>query len=113
MNVQKLSNELRSVSNWYQLGIKLGLQPCQLRQIEKEHLAEIERCKVEMLDLWQRNNPAATWRHIVTALKEMGELTTAERIQMNYVKGATSTCNYMKQYICYVAVRIIPNFAIT
>lgn len=96
MNVQKLSNELSSVSNWYQLGIKLGLQPYQLRQIEKEHPAEIERCKVEMLDLWQRNNPGATWRHIVTALKEMGELTAAERIQMNYVKGAASTCNYMK-----------------
>lgn len=94
--MQKLSNELRSVSKWYQLGIKLGLQPYQLHQIEKEHPAEIERCKIEMLDLWQRNNPGATWSHIVTALKEMGELTTAEKIQMNYVKGAASTCNYMK-----------------
>jgi len=86
--VKILSSELSSVSRWYQLGIKLGLQPSQLRQIEQEVPTDIDRRKVEVFDVWLQCTPGASWRHIVTALREMGDLTTAERIELKYVKGA-------------------------
>jgi len=65
----------------------LGLQPAQLRQIESQHPVDIERRKVEVFDSWLQSNPGASWRHIVTALREMRDLTTAERIELKYVKG--------------------------
>jgi len=74
--------------NWHQLGIKLGLQPAQLSQIESQHSVDIERRRVEVFVLWLKGNPGASWRHIVTALREMGDLTTAEKIELKYVKGA-------------------------
>ena len=89
--MQLLSCELQSVSNWYQLGIKLGLEPYQLKQIE-EKTTDIERRKIEMLDLWLRRTPGASWSHIVTALREMEEITTAERIQQTY--GETGIANW-------------------
>ena len=81
--MQLLSCELHSVSNRHQLGIKLGLKLYQLSQIE-EKTTDIERCKIEMLDLWLRRTPGASWSHIVTALRDIEEVLTAERIQQKY-----------------------------
>ena len=80
LNVKNLSSELKLVADWHQLGIKLGLPPAQLRQIEREYPGDIERRKVEVVDLWLQSTPGASWRHIVTALRELGDVTTAERI---------------------------------
>ena len=96
LSVKNLSSELSTVSKWYQLGIRLGLQPSQLHKIEQEVPTDIERRKVEVVNVWLQSNPGASWRHIVTALREMGDLTTAERIELKYVKGArgmTIQCN--------------------
>jgi len=83
--VKNLSSELSTVSRWYQLGIKLGLQPSQLRQIEQEVPTDIDRRKIEVVDLWLQSTPGASWRHIVTALRELGDMTIAERIESKYV----------------------------
>jgi len=94
--MKNLSSELSTVSKWYQLGIKLGLQPSQLRQIELEVPTDIDRRKIEVLDLWLQSTPEASWRHIVTALREMGDMTTAKRIESKYIKGTrgmTMQCN--------------------
>jgi len=89
--VKNLSSELSTVSKWYQLGIKLGLQPSRLHQIEQEVPTDIDRRKIEVVDLWLQRTPEASWRHIVTALREMGDVTTAERIELKYVKGTRGT----------------------
>ena len=86
LNVKNISSELSAVSRWHQLGIKLGLQPSQLREIEHEFPTDIDRRKVEVVDLWLQNTPGASWRHIITALKEIGDPFTAEGIEMKYVK---------------------------
>ena len=103
--MKNLSSELKLVADWHQLGIKLGLPPAQLRQIEKEHPGDIERRKVEVFDLWLQSTPGAPWRHIVTALREMGDLTTAERIELKYVKGTRGmtigvTWRYLRPASC-------------
>ena len=94
--MKNLSSELSTVPGWYQLGIKLGLQPSHLRQIEQHFSRDIDRCKIEMVDSWLRNTLEASWRHVMTALREMGEMTTADRIELKYVKGSrgmTIQCN--------------------
>ena len=90
LNVKNLSSEL-SLVNWHQLGIKLGLQPAQLSQIESQHPVDIERRRVDVFVFWLKGNPGASWRHIVTALRKMGELSTAEKIELKYVKGERGT----------------------
>ena len=86
--MKNLSFELSTVSEWFQLGIKLGILPSHLRQIEQEVPADTFRRKIEVMDLWLKNDLGASWSHIVTALREMGDMTTAERIKLKYVKGA-------------------------
>ena len=84
--VGKLSSELKTVTNWYQLGINLGLQVYELKQIERDFQGN-ERRKQEMLDLWLRRNRDAGWRDVVSALRQMGENRVAESMRQNYVGG--------------------------
>ena len=94
--MKNLSSELKLVADWHQLGIQLGLPPAQLCQIEREYPGGIERRKVEVVDLWLQSTPGASWRHIITALREMGDVTTAERMELKYVKrvrGMTIQCS--------------------
>ena len=102
--MKNLSTELSTISRWYQLGIKLGLQPSQLHQIEQEVPTDIDRRKIEVVDIWLQSAPDASWRHIITTLREMGDVTTAERIELKYVKGArgmtTLTWHYWRLALC-------------
>ena len=86
--MKNLSIELSGISKWYQLGIKLGLQPSQLHQIEQEVPADVDRRKTEVVNVWLQNTPGASRRHIITALREMGDLATAEKIELKCVKRA-------------------------
>ena len=84
--VGDLSSELKPVTDWYQLGIHLGLQTYELIQIEHDHHGN-ERRKQEMLNLWLRRKPDAGWRDVVRALQQMEENRVAESIRQNYVRG--------------------------
>jgi len=48
-----------------------------------------------VVDVWLQSTPGASWRHIVTALTEMGNLSTAERIELKYVKGTRGMYTYI------------------
>ena len=84
--VGDLFSELKTVTDWHQLGIYLGLQWYELAQIERDHQGN-ERRKHEMLDLWLRRKPNAGWRDVLSALKLMEENKVAESVRQNYVRG--------------------------
>ena len=91
--LQDLSNELDSVENWHLLGVKLGLEGHQLRGIEQNYHNN-NRCKNEMLDLWQRNAKAVCWETVVKALCMMKEQAVADKIQRKYCSVSTGNCKY-------------------
>ena len=95
--IQSLSSELRSVFKWHQLGITLGLKLSQLDQIEEEAHFDVERRRVKVLDTWMRNTPRPTWKLIVDALKEMGEMYLARNIEQKYIHREPGRCklNYL------------------
>ena len=84
--VEDLLSELKTVTNWHQLGICLGLQTYELMRIESDH-QENERRKQKMLDLWLRRKPDAGWRDVVSALQLMEEDRVAESVRQNYIRG--------------------------
>ena len=79
---------VRSVSDWHQLGVRLGLEMSQLREVEQSyHVGGVSRMKSEMLDLWLRSTPSASWEELVTALEEMGESVVAGEVAVSYCGG--------------------------
>ena len=86
LNVKNLSSELTTIVNWYELGIKLGVLKHELDIIECDHQGNVQRMS-EMLDLWLRSTPNASWVDVVSALKQMGENRVAECIHQDYIRG--------------------------
>ena len=77
---EKLSSELATVVDWYQLGLNLGLPKHELTKIERDYQGN-DRRRLEMLDKWLRFTPNAAVGVVVSALKQMGENSVAESIR--------------------------------
>jgi len=88
-DMQSLSNALKDVSNWHQLGIQLGIPTSELRKIEEEY-QRADRRKTEALDTWLHQTPSASWSDVVSALQQMGENTVAESVCQKYIRGVPS-----------------------
>jgi len=93
LDVQKLCDVLEGVTNWYQLGIKLGILPAKLRKIEENYRGN-DRRKTETLDTWLQQTPNASWSNVVGALQQMGENTVAESVQQQYIGAVASEFVY-------------------
>ena len=86
LNAQNLSSELATVVDWFGLGLNLGLPKHELDRIEHDYQGN-DRRRVEMLDLWLRCTPCATWEDVVRALEQMGEKRVAENILQVHGEG--------------------------
>lgn len=85
-NLDVLFSELKTVTEWYNLGVNLGLPPSELRKIELGYQGN-NRQMLAMLDLWLRRTPNAAWGDVVSALRQMGENTVAESICHKFIRS--------------------------
>ena len=92
--LQALSNELASVENWHKLGVNLGLQGHQLRQLEQDYPRDSDRRMSEMLDLCLKSAVDLNWETIAQALCLMKEHVVAERIRRKYCCSSTPAGEY-------------------
>ena len=76
--MKQLEKELCEVSDWFRLGIQLGVEHHVLQHIE-EGKKGIARCRIDMFSEWLKldNNE---WSDIVKALKSVGEPKLAEKV---------------------------------
>ena len=86
LNAGNFSSELKTVTDWHQLGIKLGLEMHELEKIERDYRG-IHRQMLQTLKLWLQNTPDASWLNVVSALEEMGENRVAANIRRKYIRG--------------------------
>lgn len=93
--IQVLSEELSTVTDWYQLGMKLGVPDHKLDEIQRNHPTDgVSRWRDEVLSLWLRLTPNASWKNVIRALQRMGEKALAESIRHRYIRGAPSRLCY-------------------
>ena len=69
--LRDLLNELQEVTDWFFLGLCLGLFESQLEVIKQDHKTNDERRR-EVLATWARQEKP-TWSKVVCALMEMGD----------------------------------------
>ena len=68
--LKDLINELQEVTDWYLLGLCLGLSESRLQEIKQDHRTNDE-WRREVLATWARQEKP-TWSKVVSALMEMG-----------------------------------------
>ena len=85
-DVLEAVNEL---NDWMTLGLKLGLHYPTLERIAEEQRGKISQCLLKMMVAWLElkdnvtNKGVPSWSMLRTALKQIGEHETANRISSN------------------------------
>ena len=72
LKLRDIQNELGDVTDWYQLGVQLGISTADLDQIQMNCPHNAQQCKTKVLDLWLRNSPECSWAKLVQAVEAMG-----------------------------------------
>ena len=88
LTLREVENELREVTGWYQLGLQLEVAPFKLREIEKDHPQDSQRCKSEVLNWWLQNAQEVSWEKLAQALEAMGgHAAVARKLRNKVPKG--------------------------
>ena len=91
-------------------GIYLGTQLLeekfihQLRIIQKDSAHDVESSWCKMLQYWLDINPKASWKKLIDALENIGQITLADQIKQEILKGKMQLNMTMHMYLCVYEV---------
>ena len=74
------------VTEWYQMGLELGVPLTKLKEIKNDYPQNQHR-KVEVLEWWCRNTAEVSWIKVAKAVEEMGYIVLAERLRRKTFQG--------------------------
>ena len=88
--MKNLTNKLRPITAWHQLGLQLEVPAHELDRIEQD-FPRVDRRMTEVLSYWWRNCPTErrSWQTIANVLKHIGHRNLAESIDPS--SGSTLT----------------------
>ena len=87
-NLKDLVSELQEVTDWFHLGICLGILLAKLQSIKRDY-RHIDERRREVLLAW-RDNEKPTWPKLVSALVDMRNISLAYQIAGKY--GNKTVC---------------------
>ena len=86
-----LLNELQDVTDPFQLGINLGIDPAQVKILLKKAGEDVYRQKSEVLEHWLNNAENASWRILARTLTKIGHAVLGHRLENKYVTETEGT----------------------
>lgn len=84
MDLKDVLGELREVTDWFYLGMCLGIPIAKLQAIKQDYKHTDERKREVFLKWMEMEEP--TWSKIVRVLREMGKKALANQIAQNHGK---------------------------
>ena len=78
-----LELELTKLTRWQLLGLFLGLDMAEIKEVELNH-HELARRRMEVFDKWIRKEGTVSWVMMVEALEKMSELALASQLREKY-----------------------------
>ena len=85
MTLKLLEQELHEISEWFGLGLHLGVPVTELQAIRyNPTLRSIPQFRMEMLTARIRMLPELSWSHTVLALMAVGRESLAHKIALKY-----------------------------
>ena len=64
---------LLKVTEWYELGLQLGIEDAKLEEIEKNNQGDLRACRRNMFRAWLKITPSPSYHQLVEALRVVGE----------------------------------------
>ena len=94
-SLKELSNALSSVTKWYTLGVKMGLESHDLATIQQDYPHDSNRCRDEMIACCLRSANPPTWKTTADALCQMGEHHLADKIRTKHPGSFTTISKHL------------------
>ena len=77
---------LIKVTEWYELGLQLGVKDAELEGIEKDNQRDLKSCRRNMFRAWLRITPNPSYQQLAEALMAVGEEREADLLCKKYSK---------------------------
>ena len=77
---------LIKITEWYELGLQLGVDDAELEEIEKNNRGDLRACRRNMFRAWLRITPTPSYQQLVEALTAVGEGKEADLLCKKYSK---------------------------
>ena len=77
---------LIKVTEWYELGLQLGVEDAELEEIENNNRGDLRACRRKMFRAWLRITPSPSYQQLVEALMAVGEGKEADLLCKKYSK---------------------------
>ena len=77
---------LIKVTEWYALGLQLGVEDAKLEEIEKDNRGDLKACRRNMFRVWFRTTPNPSYQQLAEALMAVGEAKAADLLCKKYSK---------------------------
>ena len=77
---------LIQTTEWYDLGLQLGIEDVELEEIQNNNPKSIRTCRREMFRAWLRITSSPSYQQLVEALLAVGEITEADHLCDKYGK---------------------------
>ena len=97
-DIAKVLKELEQIIDWYSLGTYLEVEVHILDTIERENNT-IKLRMIKMLQHWLRTGRGCSWRKLVEALYQMGQLAVADNIRRRQLSLTTPVLPKCKRSI--------------
>ena len=83
MNTPTLDELLDNISTteWFRLGLKLGLTSDELEVIESDKKSDSSGALMAVLRKWLKQSDNPTWRAVVGAMRDIGEVKKARDLE--------------------------------
>ena len=78
-----LTNALRELNEWYDLGLQLDIEDHYLDKFLSEN-QKIDECKRAMLQFWLKSDEEPSWEKLISALRVMKQNCLVKKIEKNY-----------------------------
>ena len=80
-----MNQELDIVTEWFTLGVNLGLSKHDLDAIRlKVGREDVTQCRLEALDLWYNRRPDVSWPDLLKALVLTGRARLVHKLALKY-----------------------------
>ena len=77
---------LIQTTEWYDLGLQLGIEDAKLEEIQSNNPKSVRTCRREMFRAWLRITPSPSYQQLVEALLALGEINEADWLHKKYGK---------------------------
>ena len=88
----EIISAIKEVTDPYILGVQLGIEPHELKKIEKNYPRDIDRQMAEVIEYWLHNNSDCSWGALASAVEKMGgHGNLVKKLRDKHLENTTTT----------------------